>query len=475
MKKTVSILISAILAACLLLGACSGSVPDATQSGQTSPEERSEPVSEEISEPVSEPASAQESEEESFEGSSEESSEPDPSALFFKEATELLAKDWYLTELIIMGGIRVIETIDDPFALQPLSQDNPYHDSSVLKAELESVYTEEAISEILAYPMYGAPLVSIDGPVTRVSAHFCPAAESPQVVPNAVIESFSELYAAVSVPDLNGETHLIGFVPTENGWRMERSYFFSVHDQTIAPELSASNTGSAASVPGKCLIINLFIDDGESSWTDGEIDTVLGLVDTAASFIKSSSGSYGAGFEYECTDRSASLRLATDEKLPSDMENYVRFDLLFAGTVFGSLKNYAASYFDLEKYDNYCVLIHLNKKGRSYSLRSDTANFDREFYSCERAVTYYSADAGYEYRSTASLYAHEILHLFGANDLYGESVTAEQAAAIAHYYPNDIMAGVSDDIEMLGVSAVTAYAAGMLSRLPEQFAMFFND
>ena len=222
-------------------------------------------------------------------------------------------------------------------------------------------------------------------------------------------------------------------------------------------------------------MINVFIDDAESSWTDAEIKETLSRVNTALDFINSAAASYGSDFAASATNVTDSPRLTTVEKIPSEMENYIRIDLLFGGTVYGSLAGYVAEYFDTEKLDNYCVLLHLNKDGRSYSLRCDIENYDWQLYTCERAVIYHPADVADIYYDHPAVYAHEILHLFGAYDLYGEFITAANDKAIDNYFKNDIMRTVGGDIDLLGVSPFTAYACGMTGILHEQFVRFAND
>ena len=95
-------------------------------------------------------------------------------------------------------------------------------------------------------------------------------------------------------------------------------------------------------------------------------------------------------------------------------------------------------------------------------------HYDYNIYSSERAVMYYSTDTDYTYYSVAGTYAHELLHLFGADDLYDNFISPDAAEALEHFYPNAIMSVVGNDMEMFGICPYTAYLIGWDS-IPEPF------
>ena len=66
--------------------------------------------------------------------------------------------------------------------------------------------------------------------------------------------------------------------------------------------------------------------------------------------------------------------------------------------------------------------------------------------------------------------SHEVLHLFGAEDLYKEQTDGSRAgrAKIAKkYFPKDIMFTTQKKISSNKVDAFTAYAIGWSNALPE--------
>ncbi len=458
MKSNRSALLAALLALCLLLGACGKKISPSAD----------EAASPELSEPSS--GTASESEESSSVPEEPSDPEPDERELFLQDAQELLEKDLAFTELLVMGGIFEGERVGaDKFAARTVSPQNRYYLSQTLWDDLCSVYLPSGAEEYSAYPEYGTKFVLLSGEQAKYSFHFTPAPAATLVIGSAYVKEFGEQSAAVAVPDISGAEHEAGFTLTADGWRLNRPCFFAFRNAEYTPQYTTAGIGSAASLKGECLLINVFIDDGVSSWDEKDIKAELDKVGAAAEFIKSAAASYGSDVRFVITDQVTSPRLSTSEKLPDSPEGFVRIDLLFNSTVFGSLQNYVAEYFELESYENYCVLLHLNKPGRSYALECDSNDFDWEAYSCERALFYRSEDKKYEFYCGECTYAHEILHLFGAVDLYGENISESAAESLAHYYPNDIMSAVGSDIGLYGVSPLTAYLTGMTDALHEQF------
>ena len=72
--------------------------------------------------------------------------------------------------------------------------------------------------------------------------------------------------------------------------------------------------------------------------------------------------------------------------------------------------------------------------------------------------------------TSAATYAHEILHLFGAGDLYfpyDDTLIRKDRAPRA--FPNDVMYRVDYDLHQLDVGVFTAYRVGWRSILEPKF------
>lgn len=90
------------------------------------------------------------------------------------------------------------------------------------------------------------------------------------------------------------------------------------------------------------------------------------------------------------------------------------------------------------------VLLFVNKRGRSFACPSNDA-----------AVIY--NDSGY---MLDTVIAHELLHLYGASDLYQvDRFTREQAKLASRLYPKDIM-NTHDNLKKLRINPFTAFKIG---------------
>ena len=68
-----------------------------------------------------------------------------------------------------------------------------------------------------------------------------------------------------------------------------------------------------------------------------------------------------------------------------------------------------------------------------------------------------------------AVYAHEILHIFGAHDLYrGEEYSRAVTDYIAANYPDEIMRSVAGEGRISEqISRITAYHLGWIDEIPE--------
>jgi hypothetical protein len=400
-------------------------------------------------------------------------------AEFIANARRLLEADAEITSLIINGEIYKDEQKKDGgTVLYPLSAENKYYEFSKLEELVYSVYTKEGGEYIINFPTYGTGrVVSVSGK-TWYSTHFAP--DFNDHAKSIKLISLNEKSGRVEVKTENGYTVNINFENTSAGWRMSKGLYQAVtefkHTVPSGDEVksTAMNMGSAKTLTGKCLVINVFLSDSVSSWKDDDIKVALSRLNKARDFTVSLASFYGGSLDLTATDQTTSLYIETKDKIPTDISDFVWIDLLFCDTVYGSLEGYAESHFDLESYDNWCVLFHLNKKGRSYAIPCDKANSDWQHYYAERCVVFHTTDQSYQYYNSPGVYAHELFHLFGASDLYTPYISDEDAKLLYNYFPNDIMNVIPLDLELASVSPFTAYRMGWLDYLDEQF-YFLTD
>ena len=112
--------------------------------------------------------------------------------------------------------------------------------------------------------------------------------------------------------------------------------------------------------------------------------------------------------------------------------------------------------------DGIATCMFVNAPGRSYAIV-----YDGEDNVMESLVMFARNDKGTE--EEPAVYAHEILHVFGAHDLYnGEEYSREVTDYIAASYPDEIMRSVAGEGKISEqISRITAYHLGWIDEIPE--------
>jgi len=117
------------------------------------------------------------------------------------------------------------------------------------------------------------------------------------------------------------------------------------------------------------------------------------------------------------------------------------------------------------------VEMYANKAGRSYAIPF-CQGADNQKYFMEGAFIYRFYQNSSELLS-ASI-AHEILHLYGAWDLYHNcDVTKDQTMHALRLFPNDIMVRIDTSIDKLSISPLTAWRIGW-TEFKEDWYDFFD-
>ena len=116
------------------------------------------------------------------------------------------------------------------------------------------------------------------------------------------------------------------------------------------------------------------------------------------------------------------------------------------------------------------VLIVANQKGRGYALPYSD-EMSAEDYFLEGCMIYSQEEDGSPVASATI--AHEILHLFGAWDLYETfEQTKENEEKAKQLFPDDIMLRTSYNIEELSIDPLTAWLAGLSPNKEEWYEGF---
>ena len=226
---------------------------------------------------------------------------------------------------------------------------------------------------------------------------------------------------------------------------------------------SSYGLGSAGYLKGDNLLYSLFVDTPESSWTKEEKEKALTELLLATDYIEEQASAYHCETRLIC-DWKENADLCSDAVVDfaiNDEEDFTdRLDEEIARWVeekvdFEGLKeSYRAK--------GIALLVFVNNPGTSYAIVFDGTDNPKE------SLILFGQEP-------PSVFAHEILHLFGAHDLYRDAeYTQEVTAYVGAAYPLEIMYTVADENGVLRkgkivnlVSPITAYHLGWIDYTEE--------
>lgn len=244
-------------------------------------------------------------------------------------------------------------------------------------------------------------------------------------------------------------------------------------EETTHPEDELGNPrssyglGSAAFLKGRNILVSLFVTTPESGWTDREQEAVLQKIGVAVDYIEGQAKQYAVSTEliYDWSSQhDLKVEAKTDFPINEDVDFVDRLDEEIAYW-FEQKISYEKL---LEAYDaeGIATCVFVNNAGISYAIVYDGTDNVKE------SLILFTGDYyNHGKEETAAAYAHEILHVFGAHDLYEDAeFTGEVTDYVADTYPNEIMLTVSGAgngrITQI-ISPVTAYHLGWVSYTEE--------
>jgi hypothetical protein len=240
------------------------------------------------------------------------------------------------------------------------------------------------------------------------------------------------------------------------------------YDSDASPLRPSYRQGICRNLKGKPVVVLLFADDEESLWTKEEIISFTNDgVMPALGFLKREAERWGVELDFQVESHSSALtgyNLSYAGVMPTKSKEAIKVKIMehMAGDLgFNSawnLYSYMQSQYPTQEI---IFLTILNKDGRSYASQLVDVGYNRHVEHC---VLYAKSSSAGKY--LPQMVAHEILHLFGAEDLYAENATQEIEDITKKEFPNDIMWTYLDHWENQ-VEAFTAYAIGWTSEIPE--------
>jgi len=227
------------------------------------------------------------------------------------------------------------------------------------------------------------------------------------------------------------------------------------------------NVGSAKKLEGTVGLTLVFVSDATSDWTAAERREMRQKLRTGERWLEAYAREYSIplNFRNKVILGGRNLKLA---RLPAGIRSGHE-DVTLVSTLAQTLGKDLPQAFLRTRPDQQAVLIFLKRDGASYAIPQEQG-LDSQ-YDVEGIVLYQAFDSTTP--NCASCIAHEILHIFGAWDLYATfQTTMEQEEQAKRMYPNSIMLRTSYDIEELTIDPITCWRIGWCTQ-PDQ-AYFFQ-
>ena len=223
--------------------------------------------------------------------------------------------------------------------------------------------------------------------------------------------------------------------------------------------------GSCKSLCGEVAVILFYVDDFESSWTVEqrrsftEEEILPGL-----EFLEKEAEKHGVELSLKLK-KTYSARYRDDVVIDVKDSGLATIDVLTqsAGSIGFESDEYMLGYFrSIYHSEDVICLTVFNKNGTSYAINPKR---DADVVVEEHCIIFArdKNSQGDARGSQASIVAHEILHLFGAEDMYAIPSRKKLAQRL---YASDIMLGASYNIATNNIGEATAFYIGWTDRVP---------
>lgn len=228
--------------------------------------------------------------------------------------------------------------------------------------------------------------------------------------------------------------------------------------------------GICRNLRGDAMLLLVFVNDSSSTWTPKEIQNFIGnVVDPGLDFIVYRASEYGYGISVEkCVyqDDNGDTRVMQYNDTVYDLDaQYSTTDLAERAAEtygFASVTDMIENVRAYAGTDQVGIVFCMDKAGRSYAHRHDS---DPDYV--EYAMLFSSWKG---HKTRAAEVAHEVMHLFGADDMYAEGdVRVNRAALAKKLHPRELYYEYQWNLYDNVVSPYTAYAVGWLDSLPAEY------
>lgn len=219
------------------------------------------------------------------------------------------------------------------------------------------------------------------------------------------------------------------------------------------------------SLNGEVFFLTLFVDTKEDYWKDAEVEHYLDELEKSQTWLQDQAAYYNQSlvfnnnYFFENNEiiyvRSINRNTYYRETLQAIMEalNYDDFEDFLEENRFNFKEQKLKILLFVKSYD----------RSHAYNLWSNT--------DVDLAIVYCKNSSGLP--TDHYVISHEVLHQFGAWDLYyGESQSKEKAARAKELYPNSVMINTYYNKSEIEVDELTAWRVGWNNDLKEEYLEF---
>lgn len=238
------------------------------------------------------------------------------------------------------------------------------------------------------------------------------------------------------------------------------------------PKHKRYNAGSAKSLSGSIYVLAVFA--GDKYWDRTVKEKRLNELYKAAGWISREAARYGknVSFKYGTYGLDKTIKMAVAPGYGSGKEDSRVAHKALAAVGYKNIGQFYEWFKKNEKCDNCVIVVFAQGRGRSYAV-AYSPEYHIDFFT-ESCVVYECYENGTPHGAFGI--AHEVLHCFGAEDLYEtfrKPKIVEQEAK--KRYSNDIMHRFDYDINNLKIDEFTAWCVGLTDTWKDEFEIFLQN
>lgn len=240
----------------------------------------------------------------------------------------------------------------------------------------------------------------------------------------------------------------------------------------------SKNTGSARALTGEIFVLSIFVSPPNSKWTTAEVNDMKARLEIAELWLKKQAAEYGKLVIFENGYFGSDGNLV-DANIPqmATPDAYFYGQKLVEAVGFGSPQKFMSWVENNRNCSQCLVIVFPHCSGRSFACPT-TKPLQRSYpnqFTLETCIVF---QRFYDNNpvSAPGVIAHEMLHLFGAWDLYElNEMDRTRANTISRMYPNSIMRSSHGDINDCIIDEINAWLVGLRELKKEWYRWFEPD